>query len=449
MKRPLLFIPILLCVTASAQVRVRPLPEPGFAQRIRASVNQMKVVDTHEHLLNPAELDSSSLDFTLLISHYAPGDIRSAGMPSQTLDKLFTDSLTVLDKWNSLKPYWEGSFNTAYNRAALLSAEGLFGVKQIDETTVEGLSEKIKQAYQGDWYNQVLKEKCRIEYVVEDYPFDDKGGHAIGDPNMFRYVRKFDTFILLDSKNKVVSLAPSASAEIRTLDDVVTALDMAFHEAVEDDIVAVKSILGYNRILAYDNVNKEKAEEVFSKIMNSSAETVCPFHEVKPLQDYMMHRVLDLAGRHHLPVQIHVGLNGGDIENSKPTHLVNLFQEYPDVKFIVFHGAYPYGGELAVLAKKFTNVYIDMCWLYIISPSYSERYLHEWLETVPANKIMAFGGDFLHVEGVYSHLLFAKEVVSNVLIDKVKDGYFTEKEAITIARMLLHDNAIRILSLNN
>lgn len=161
----------------------------------------------------------------------------------------------------------------------------------------------------------------------------------------------------------------------------------------------------------------------------------------------MMHRVLDLANSNHLPVQIHSGLNGGNIENSKPTHLLNLFMEYPDVKFILFHGAYPYGGELAVLAKKFSNVYIDMCWLYIISPSYSERYLHEWLETVPANKIMAFGGDFLHVEGIHSHLLLAKQIVSNVLIDKVRDGYFSEDEAIKVAQMLLHDNAIRILGL--
>jgi len=88
-----------------------------------------------------------------------------------------------------------------------------------------------------------------------------------------------------------------------------------------------------------------------------------------------------------------------------------------------------------------------MCWMYIISPSYSERFLHEWLETVPANKIMAFGGDYFNVEGVYSHLLFAKQVVSNVLTQKVKDGYFTEDEALKTARMILHDNAIQILNL--
>ena len=118
------------------------------------------------------------------------------------------------------------------------------------------------------------------------------------------------------------------------------------------------------------------------------------------------------------------------------------------MKFILFHGGYPFGGELAAVAKGFRNVYIDMCWLYIISPSYSERYLHEWLETVPASKIMAFGGDFRNVENIYGHLLFARQVVTKVLTEKVRDGYFSEDEALKIAQMILHDNAIRILNLD-
>ena len=88
-----------------------------------------------------------------------------------------------------------------------------------------------------------------------------------------------------------------------------------------------------------------------------------------------------------------------------------------------------------------------MCWLYIISPSYSERYLHEWLETVPANKIMGFGGDYHNADNVYGHLLFAKEVIGNVLIDKVKSRYLTENEATKIASMLLYDNAVELFKL--
>lgn len=387
------------------------------------------------------------LDFMLLFRHYAAGDYESAGIPSQTLDNLFSDSLTVIEKWRAFQPYWEYSFNTGYNRAGLMAADQLFGIKTIDETTVEELSEKIRKAYQTDWYDQVLRQKCNIEFVIEDYPFDDWGNRIFGDQKMFRYVRKFDGFILIDSKDEIDNLTKWKSTGIYSLNDLVSALEAAFHEARNQGIVAIKTILAYNRTLIYDDVRKEDAEEVFNKIMNSPGDVALSFAEVKPLQDYMMHRVLDLADANDLPVQMHTGLNGGNIENAKPTNLLNLFRDYPNVRFILFHGAYPYGGELAVLAKKFSNVYIDLCWLYIISPSFSERYLHEWLETVPASKIMAFGGDFLYVENVYSHLLFAKQIVSNVLIDKVKDGYLTEIEAHKIAQMLFHDNAIRILHL--
>ncbi|HOI49134.1 MAG TPA: amidohydrolase family protein, partial [Prolixibacteraceae bacterium] len=130
-----------------------------------------------------------------------------------------------------------------------------------------------------------------------------------------------------------------------------------------------------------------------------------------PLADYLMHRVLDLARQYNKPIQIHTGLQAGDgnyIENANPALLANLFLKYRDVRFVLFHGGYPFGSELASLAKNFRNVYIDLCWLYIISPSYSERYLHEWLETVPANKILAFGGDYENVENIYGTCFLPK-----------------------------------------
>lgn len=368
-------------------------------------------------------------------------------MPWSDYGKLLTDSLTVIEKWKAFKPYWELTSNTAYNRAALLAADQLFGIRDINESTVSELSEKIRKAYQTDWYDRVLKNYCNIEYVVEDYPFDDWENRVFGDPKMFRYVRKFDDFVLIDSKEKISNISKWNQNGIQTLDDLVSALASAFEDARSQGIVAVKTVLAYNRTLFYENVEKEKAEAVFNRINRAPGDGALSFAEVKPLQDYMMRRVLDLADSADLPVQVHTGLNGGDIDNADPTLLLNLIKEYPDVRFILFHGSYPYGGELAVLAKKFSNVFIDLCWLYIISPSFSERYLHEWLETVPAGKIMAFGGDFLYVENVYSHLLMAREVLTRVLTDKVASGYFSEEEAKKIADMLLHDNAVRIFKL--
>ena len=382
-------------------------------------------------------------DFMLLFHQYADDDIKSGGMSKPTFETLLKDSLTILQKWGILKPYWEKSFNTAYNRAALLAADRLFGIRNIDETTVTELSAKIKKAYQTDWYKTILKEKCNIEFLI-----NDDTDRSFGNSLMIRYTQRFNYF-QIDSKSKINEFSRQYGAPILTLDDLVHSLNRDFEIRMEAGFTCLKTSAAYFRSLYYEDVSKEKAAHVFNLILQSQDQEI-PFDTIKPLSDYMMHRMLDLARKYHKPIQIHTGLQAGDgnyIMNSNPALLANLFLKYRDVQFILFHGGYPYGGELSSLAKNFRNVYIDLCWVYIISPSYSERYLHEWLETIPANKIMAFGGDYENVENIYGHLLFARAIISKVLSAKVKDGYFTEKEAIRIAQMILHDNAVNLFHL--
>ena len=45
--------------------------------------------------------------------------------------------------------------------------------------------------------------------------------------------------------------------------------------------------------------------------------------------------------------------------------------------------------------------------------------LHEWLETIPASKILGFGGDYIIPEGSYGHAVMARQVVTQVLCDKI------------------------------
>ena len=429
----------------NAQVRIYLEPKEGYEQRIRNYIDSMRVVDTHEHLMNPGGIAKSSMcDFTLLLHHYADDDIKSAGMPKAEFDGLLTDSIPVMEKWNVIKPHWENSKNTAYNRVVLLTIKELFGFDRLDETTVEPISIKIKEVYETDWFNYVIEEKCKADFVIVD-----GNDRSYGDPAKLRYVQRFG-YYGLSSQKDFENLADKNSMKIQSVDDLTASLEKDFQKALENGFVAVKNGTAYSRSQFYEDVDKETAEKIFAKIQNSKKPLA--FESVKPLSDYMWHRTIELARKYNKPIQIHTGLQAGDgnyIENSNPALLANLFLKYRDVKFILFHGGYPYGGELATLAKNFQNVYIDLCWLYIISPSYSERYLHEWLETVPANKIMAFGGDYHNIENVYGHLLFAKQIIGSVLVDKVKDGYFSEGEAIKIAEMLLHDNAVELFELGN
>jgi hypothetical protein len=120
--------------------------------------------------------------------------------------------------------------------------------------------------------------------------------------------------------------------------------------------------------------------------------------------------------------------------------------EYKGARFDIFHGSYPYVGELAVLAKNFPNVHIDMYWLHIISPHVARQALAEWLDTVPWNRIFGFGGDYIFAEGVYGHSVIARENISRVLVEKIEEGSFTQKQAVILAQKLLRDNAYGFFS---
>lgn len=139
--------------------------------------------------------------------------------------------------------------------------------------------------------------------------------------------------------------------------------------------------------------------------------------------------------------------NFNELKNSNPLLLENLFRDYGKVKFVLFHGGYPYINEVGVLAKYFPNVYLDACWLSDISISAYKRALSEWLEIVPSNKIFAWGGDQMVIEHSYASLLLAKDLIADVIVDKINSGYFNKNLGITVMKKILGQNAIDFFKL--
>jgi len=443
-----IFFACLWEVSLNAQIQTINLPEAGFEERIKNAVNEILIIDTHEHLPFEEQMlkrkEAEEFDFTHLFQHYISDDLVSAGYTPIVQQMVNNKSLPVKDRWEILEPYWNATRNTAYARVEIITARDLFGISEINTRTVEELSAKINESQKPGWYKKVLKDHAKIDLSIMDV------GHVKPDPEFYRHVERFDDFIFVNSASEILDLGKKYGIEIGSLDDYVEALGIAFQEGLDYGMIGVKSGLAYNRKIHYENTSRAEAATLFDALLSDENNEPLNFEKVKPLQDYMMFRILDLAREYDLPVQIHTGLLAGnrqEIRNSVPTDLTNLFYAYPDVKFCVFHSSYPYGAELSVLAKSYPNVYIDMCWSQAISPYYCEKFLHEWLETVPANKIMAFGGDYNHVESVYGHSVMARAVVAKVLTEKVEGGYITEKEAIDIAGRLLRENALEIFKL--
>lgn len=417
-------------------------------QRLKNVVDEIWLVDTHEHLMMEVARLETKIDLFYLFPHYASSDLVSSGMSPEDLEYIRNPENPLKERWNKFKPYWEKTRNTAYSKCLIIAVKDLFGIDDINENTYEEINKKIIESNKKGWYEYVLKEKAKIDVSILDVLDRYSKGVEYITGEYFVRVKRFDNFIRINPKN-LSSIKDYTKTSISKLDDLILALDIAFKKAIEEEkIIGVKSGLAYSRILRYDDVPKVEAEKVFNKIFLLKEKV--SDEETKKLEDFMMHQVIQHAIKYNLPIQIHTGLqegNGNIITNSNPTHLVNLFMKYKEAKFDIFHGSYPYMGELATLAKNFPNVYLDMCWMHIISPSASKRWLDEWLETVPSNKILAYGGDFIIVEGAYGHAKMARENVTEVLARKVNEGYFSEEEAVKIAKRILRDNALELFGL--
>ncbi|MCL2709131.1 MAG: amidohydrolase, partial [Defluviitaleaceae bacterium] len=158
-----------------------------------------------------------------------------------------------------------------------------------------------------------------------------------------------------------------------------------------------------------------------------------------PLNDIFYDAIFTEMARQELPVSVHTGV-WGDFRDLNPEHAIYMSDNYPDLKFDLFHLGYPYSREAIVMGKLRRNIWLNLCWTQIISPYFTTQALIEILEAIPSNKIIGFGGDYMVVEKVYGHLQLALSVIAKALAAKINDGFLSCDAAARLAEKMLYDN---------
>ncbi len=427
-------------------------------QEIRKHIDSIRLIDTHEHLPPESERVNKVVDvLSQFYLHYASSDLISAGMSPEDLVYIKDTKIPLDYRWAIFESWWEKIRNTGYSRCMEIAARDLYGVDGINSKTYKQLSRKMMERNKEGLYKWVLHEKAGIDVCVLDTLREDYDV----DSDLFVPVLRVSEYASPRNKKDLEVLGKQFGNPIHNLGDYINLVKGRF-DALEGMVVAVKIALAYDRSIFFEKRTFNEAEESLNKIFKTKGFSWSPIEgteynelvqdgpgreELLPLQDYLVHLSIQEASRRGLPIQIHTGLHEGNkniISNSNPELLVNLFLEYGEAKFDIFHGSWPYSSQLSALAKNFQNVYIDMCWMHIISPSRAMSALDEWLDEVPVNKIMGFGGDFLCVEGSYGHSVMARDNVARVLAKKVDDGVYVMDEAKKYANWILRDNPKRL-----
>ncbi len=424
--------------------------DSSLAKRLTAALDEVRLYDSHEHLMPENTRIQQGADFFTLAGHYAINDAISAGLSSEARAAV-NDQRAPLDRrWKAFEPYWNAARFTGYGQALSIAIRDIYGVAEISGKSMERIDAAVRGENKAGLYRRVLKERARIDWCLVDANWNEKPARL--DQDYFLLAQKFDGFITPRTRKDIDRLETISGVSIHSLADHKKAIESTFEQAVAIGMVAVKSTIAYTRDLMFAEVSEHDAAEDFESLLKGGAELPTGFRAAKQrpfrrLEDHMFHHLARLADAHGYPFQIHTGLLAGNacfIENTNPTQLTNLFYLYPRVKFDLLHISYPYQEELVVLAKLFPNVYADFCWAHVISPPASRRALDECLETVPVNKVMAFGGDYRFPELTYAHAQMARRNVAQVLVGKVEAGLFTEDQALEIGRLLLRENALAV-----
>lgn len=417
-------------------------------QRMITAFEDIPVIDTHEHLPGRAEFRDMEADvLTEYLRHYFSVDIRTSGMPPADYHAVTSPGLSIMSKWKLIEPWWEQSRHTGYGRALDRSVEILYGLPGINKGTIEELNICFRTSL-GDplIYQSVLKDKCHIKTAI----LDEITGHSLqGDPRFFREIYRFDTFIRPNSR-RLNEVETKIGRKIDSMDTWLESFDQAYTELFEDrNVVGIKCGLAYERSLYFPETTRGAAERAFRVMLKRSAES--PDWTAPPdFENYMMHYMLAKAQTESRILQIHTGIlegNGNHLANCDPMLLNNLFQKYDNITFDLFHIGYPFQHKLLALVKMYPHVFADLCWTNIIAPGAVVRFIEDFIDTVPVNKLSAFGGDYLFPDAVLGHLAIAKENTAAALSCCVERKIFDRQKAVEIGRQFFYDNPKRIFRL--
>jgi predicted TIM-barrel fold metal-dependent hydrolase len=381
------------------------------------------------------------------LTHYFSCDLVSAGLKMQELEKVRSNGISLLDKWAILAPWWQAARNTGYGRSLDIAARLLYGIDRIDGDSIETLNERFIQARRkGGHYSRVLKEVSHIRMSILDSDWDC-------DPEFFRSTVHIDGWVMPQSLADMDALCRKHRLTMTCLSDFVEAVDREIEEGFNKGCACYKCALAYRRSLHYPQATLHEAEKDFQNMLgwrHIRIEDGASISSGEGFQNYMIHHILRRANQAGRIIQFHTGLHegyGNILNNSDPTLMTNLFLNYPDARFDLFHMSYPFIGKASALAKNFQNVFLDMCWGHIISPTAAVNALVEWLDAVPSNKISAFGGDYCFVDGVAGHMAIARQNVARALAVKVEQGAMDTDGAIRLAEDLFYHNPMRIFNL--
>ena len=288
------------------------------------------------------------------------------------------------------------------------------------------------------WNRQTYRQVARIDPYL--YPFHS--GKSAGRGTEFqRFHSVFASVLAAELKHYGLDRPPA------DLDRYLQFVDASVERRIAEGAIGLKIVSAYVRPIDFGVSSHEDAAGVYralasGRIVDSAA-----------LENFIVRRVAQYAADHRIPMQIHVGMGhpepGMRIANSAPL-LLESFLDTPSLnrlKVILLHGGYPFGSDLAALAQTYGNVFIDFSWMPYLHHFYLRQKLSEWLEILPANKLL-YGSDTSAPEFHVAAASYTRDSLNHVLHDGYVRKVWDTKQIEWLAQRILVANTAELYGID-
>ena len=197
------------------------------------------------------------------------------------------------------------------------------------------------------------------------------------------------------------------------------ALTAAFDSWVDEAVAAYNPVsmkvgFAYYRDIAIAGPRARQVDAALKALRPGA-----PLVRSRAVDDFVHALAAGASARRGLPLQVHTGILAGNVyEQPLPltyvTRIEPFIAAHPQTRFDIFHGSFPQWGEAIALARKYPNVYLNLCWVTTLSETAAESMLDTALDAVPVNKIM-WGGDAHSPEMAYGVTVLFREILDRVL----------------------------------
>ena len=435
-------------------------PDSHLYTRMLEAISAMPVVDCHEHMFGTESRPKFTEPISAILNGYYFSDLNSAafGLPERDVQKLMDQQVSTDEKWPLFEKLWHASEHTAYARITKLVLKNVYGENEHQPVTRQ-LLDRVAEKLSGmddSAYFRILDE-ANIQAILSDVTGWLPQGLASFLDGRKTFPPRWRPLISLPAFHPttfnwgtIQQAGGLLNRHITSLDEFLETVYLVFQKLIERGVVGIKDQSAYDRIISYNLVPKAEAEKQFNHLLSDPRNSL-GWPESKPLNDFLFHEYMRFARDLKLPVQLHTGHMAGNynrIEKTNAAGLTSVLDLHREVHFDLFHGNWPYMGDLLFLGKNYPNVSLDLCWLHIIDPAYAIELMERAVLTMPHTKIHAFGGDYGDVpEFAVAHLQIARQNIAAALTNLIEGSWLEEEQAVSIAKDWLYNNPNRFFKL--